>query len=94
MCLFLSLVFFGPRFASFIWWLASPGRWERTFESGIVALLGVLFLPWTTLMYVSVAPTGVDGFDYVLLALAVVVDISSYGGGGVYGRRRQMSAAY
>jgi hypothetical protein len=49
-------------------------------------LLGFLFLPWTTLMYVSVAPLGVVGFDWFWIALAVVADIVTYTG-GAYGNR-------
>jgi hypothetical protein len=93
MCVLVSLMFLGPRGAGIIWWLISPARWELTFSSGAVAFFGVLLLPWTTLMYVAVAPYGVGGFDYVLLALAVMVDISSYGGGGAYGRRRETALA-
>ena len=40
-------------------------------------------------MYVAVFPGGVDGFDYVWLGLAVVLDLGSFAG-GAYGNRGRM----
>ena len=88
-CLFTVLVFLGPRIGGAIWWIAQPVRWVGNvgaFDTWIWPVLGLIFLPWTTIMYVAVAPNGVVGFDWVWLVLAVVVDIASYGGGG-YGNR-------
>jgi hypothetical protein len=93
MCLFLILLLFGPRSVIVIWWLLQPARWDATFGSFIVPFLGFLFLPWTTLMYVIVAPGGLVGLDVLWMGLAVLADIASYTGGGVYGRRRRMSTA-
>jgi hypothetical protein len=93
MCLFLILLLFGPRSVIVIWWLLQPLRWDATFGSFIVPFLGFLFLPWTTLMYVIVAPGGLVGLDVLWMGLAVLADIASYTGGGVYGRRRRMSTA-
>ena len=44
-------------------------------------MLGIIFVPWLTLMYVIVAPGGIEGFDRVWLGLALFGDIASYGGG-------------
>jgi hypothetical protein len=85
-CFFTTLVFLGPRAAILIWWLVNPVRWQATFSSFIWPLLGFLFVPWTTLMYVLVAPGGVVGFDWIWLGLAVLADIGMYAGGG-YGNR-------
>ena len=85
-CFWTALVFLGPRAGILIWWLINPVRWQITFPSFIWPLLGFLFLPWATLMYVLVAPGGVIGFDWVWLGLAVVADIGMYAGGG-YGNR-------
>lgn len=46
--------------------------------------MGLIFLPWLTLMYVIVFP--VVGFDWVWLGLALLADIASYSG-GVYKRK-------
>jgi hypothetical protein len=85
-CLFTTLVLFGPRLAILVWGLMSPVRWEATFSTFVWPLLGFLFLPWTTLMYVGVAPLGVSGFDWLWLGLALLSDILTYTG-GAYGNR-------
>ena len=40
-------------------------------------------------MAVIVAPGGIEGFDWVWLALGVAADIASYAGGG-YGNRNRI----
>lgn len=78
-CFFITLFALGPRFALLIWWLLRPALFNLTFSSWIWPLLGLIFLPWTTLMYVLVyGANGIVGFDWVWLALAVVADIASY----------------
>ena len=56
MCLFIILLFFGPRTVIVFWWLVQPLRWDATFHSFLLPFLGFLFLAWSTLMYVLVAP--------------------------------------
>ena len=71
MCLlFAILAVLGPRALVFFWWLLEPARWAATFESAVVPLIGFLFLPWTTIMYVLVFPGGIEGFDWVSRSLA------------------------
>ncbi len=94
-CLFTVLVFLGPRFGGILWWLIQPNRWVgeaniSAFDSFIWPLLGIIFLPWTTLMYVAVAPGGVEGlWEWLFLGLAVVIDVGAYAGGG-YGNRKSI----
>ena len=92
-CFFLVLVFLGPRIGGAFWWIFQPLRWEnafRNFAQGdlwwIWPVLGIIFLPWTTIMYVIVAPGGVVGWDWFWLGLMLVADIAWYTGG--FGRRR------
>jgi hypothetical protein len=81
-CFFLSLLFLGPRFAFLVYWLFRPGIVSATFNTWIWPLLGLIFLPWTTLMYVLVyGANGIVGFDWVWLGLAVVADIFTYSSG-------------
>lgn len=89
MCLFVILLFFGPRTVIALWWLLEPLRWDVTFASFWLPFLGFLLAPWTTLMYVLVAPGGVIGLDWLWLGLAIAADLLSYSSGGVYGRRRR-----
>jgi len=91
-CFFTLLVFLGPRIAGIFWWIFQPTRWVgatevSAFSSWIFPILGLIFLPWTTLMYVIVGPGGVVGiWEWLFLILAVVIDIGSYTGGG-YGNK-------
>ena len=90
-CFFLGLVFLGPRIAGALWWLFRPAFWFAAFNSWsgiwwIWPFLGLLFLPWTTIMYVMVARGGVTGLDWLWLGIMLIADIASYGGGA--GRQR------
>ena len=87
-CFFAALVFFGPRLAILIWWLINPVYINAAFNNWILPLLGIIFLPWTLLMYLIVFPGGVVGFDWLIIALGVVADIASYAGGGFTNRDR------
>ena len=93
MCAILSLALFGPRAAAIIWWLADSARWTLAFgENFLLPAAGILFLPWTTIVYVLVFPEGLSGIDMVGLVVAAVADIGSYLGGGVQGRRTYSSS--
>lgn len=92
-CGFLALVLLGPRFVGAMWWLIDQVRWSAAFRGWpadniwwIWPILGIVFLPWTTIMYVIVAPGGVTGWDWLWLGLMLFADIVSYGGG--IGRKR------
>ena len=91
-CFFATLVLFGPRLAILIWWLVQPTRWQLAFSQFnmpfLWQLLGFLFLPWTTIMYVLIAPGGVVGFDWIWLGLGLLADIASYSAGAREGRGR------
>ncbi len=88
MCLFLSLIFLGPRTVILLWWLIEPIRWSVTFDTFFIPFLGALFIPWTTLMYVLVQPGGVTGWDLLWLGFALGADIASVAGGAIGGRGR------
>ena len=62
MCCAVAILFaFGPRAAILVWWLIEPIRWGAAFDTFLWPFLGFLVLPWTTLMYVAVAPAGSTG---------------------------------
>jgi len=93
MCCGLAvLAFLGPRAAILFWWLLRPMYFSDTFTTILWPLVGFLFLPWLTLMYLIVAPGGISGFDLVFLGLALFFDISSYGG-SVYGNKNKLPSA-
>jgi len=86
-CFFTILLLLGPRVAAPIWWLVNPLRWSNAFNgSWIWPVLGIIFLPWTTMMYVIVFRGGITGWDWLWMGLAVVADILWYT--GVAARRR------
>jgi len=86
-CLFAVILAGAPRFAFLLMWLFQPVRINATFDTFIWPALGVLFAPWTALMYVFVFPGGITGFDWVWLGLAAAIDIGTYVGNGESGRR-------
>ena len=88
MCFFLSLLFLGPRFVLFIWWLVNPVMWNAVFDTWLLPVLGIVFLPWTTLMFVFLGPGGITGFEWLWMGLGLTADVFSYGGGAVGGRGR------
>jgi len=59
-------------------WLARPNLFSQAFNgSGLWPLLGIVFLPFTTLMYVLLwSATGLTGWDWLWLILAVFLDLS------------------
>ena len=87
-CLALIAGFIGPRVALFIWWVFGS-KVDAAFDSWVWPLLGLVFLPWTTLAYITTYIGGIDGFDWVIIGLAVVLDIVNIGG-GAYGNRRRL----
>jgi len=87
-CFFTALVFFGPRLGVLVWWLFQPLRFSATFSTWIWPLLGLIFAPWTLLMYIIIAPGGIVGFDWIWIGLGVLFDVMSYGGGGYSNKER------
>ncbi len=88
-CFFTALVFFGPRLGILIWWLIRPVYVGGAFPNWILGILGWIFLPWLTLMYIIVYPGGIVGFDWLWLGLGLLADVASYAGGG-YGNRDRL----
>jgi len=87
-CFFAVLAFLGPRAAILVWWIVDQARWSAAFDTFIWPLLGFIFLPWVTLAYVLVFPGGIEGFDWIWLGLALLLDLSSWAGGGWTNRGR------
>jgi hypothetical protein len=75
-CLFVMFGAFFPRIAVLLIWLARPVMFEAALGSAFVAILGILFLPFTTLMYVLLwTSAGLSGFDWVWVFLAFLIDL-------------------
>jgi hypothetical protein len=78
-CLLGAAAIIGPRFALAVWWIFG-NKVDTAFDSWWVPLLGLIFLPWTTLAYVIAwQPGGLDGgWDVILVFLGVAIDILVY----------------
>jgi hypothetical protein len=88
-CLFALISAFSARLALFLVWLFTD-RLSVAFRSGWEGILGFILLPYATLFYALVyAPgKGVDGFGWVIVALGILLDLSSHLFGSRAGRRR------
>ena len=77
-CLLAVMVLIGPRFAFVLWWIFGD-RVDQAFDSVLWPLLLLIFLPWTGLAYLIVwsAVGGVSGWEWVVVAIGLVVDLSS-----------------
>jgi hypothetical protein len=91
MCLFAILAGMFPRFAFGIYWIARPLAVDAAFGSFIWPVLGLIFLPFTTLMYTILwqSGRGVEGTDWLWVGLAAVLDIGHYAS-SAYGNRNRM----
>ena len=77
-CLFALMAGFAPRLAALFLWLARPAMWSAAFNgSWFWPLLGVIFLPFTTIMYVILWSPGIGltAWDWMWLILAVLCDL-------------------
>ena len=98
-CLVTTLLLLGPRLAILVWWLMDSARFNLAFNTKVWPvhlavpfwvwpLLGAIFVPWTTLVYLVVFPGGVVGLDWAWLGLGLLIDLSSHLGGGYRYRGR------
>jgi hypothetical protein len=90
-CLFAVFAGLFPRIGTLLIWLARPTYFNSAFGgSWLWPILGIIFLPFTTLMYVLLWTPGLGlvGFDWVWLILGVVVDLTHYGAAGYAQRDR------
>jgi hypothetical protein len=81
-CLFAILAGAFPRVGLVCLWIFT-NEVDQAYDSFLVPLLGLIFLPLTTLVYaLAWAPLGgVDGFGWFWVALAFVFDLAAYGAG-------------
>lgn len=80
-CLVALLALISPRLALFAIWLFSD-LLSNAYDSWILPFLGFFLLPWTTLAYAAMwtaGLNGVEGFEWFIVILAFLVDLTSYG---------------
>ena len=68
-----------PRLAVVVLWVFTDYV-ARTFTFWLWPLLGLIFLPWTTLIYILVAaPTGgITFWGWLMVGLGLLTDVSSH----------------
>lgn len=103
-CLGILLLGGAPRLALLLWWFMDPARiqavfldWSTTLGSftapaWIWPLAGLLLVPWTTIAYVFVAPGGIALLEWVVIVIALLMDLGAHGGGGRYYKQRRSSS--
>jgi hypothetical protein len=82
-CLFALLGGLFPRLALLILWIARPARVDAAFDTWLLPLLGIIFLPFATLIYVLLYTPGrgVTGWDWFWVGLAAFLDLAHWGAG-------------
>jgi hypothetical protein len=81
-CLLAILTGFFPRLGLGIGWIFTD-EVDQAYDSWVLPLLGLIFLPLTTLVYALLwGPLGgVDGIEWFWVALAFLLDIGALGAG-------------
>jgi hypothetical protein len=85
-CFVVLFALISPRLALFFVWLFSDWL-SRAFDGWAIPVLGFFLLPWATLAYAAMYVNGtneVSGFEWFIVILAFLADISSYGSGSRY----------
>ncbi len=88
-CLFAIGAAAFPRLALLFVWLFTPLVY-RAFDTFLVPLLGIIFLPFTTLMYVFayIPGVGLTGWGWFWVFLGVLLDMAAYGSSVATNRER------
>ena len=88
-CLLTLVVLLFPRVILFLMWLFTSYL-DHAYHGILIPLLGFIFLPITTIVYAWMVNNNMplDGFNVVILIVAVLFDAGSHGGGARYYRRR------
>ena len=79
-CLFALFGGAFPRLALLIVWIARPALVGAAFNTFLLPLLSIIFLPFATLIYVILYTPGVGltGFEWLWVLLAALFDIGHW----------------
>jgi hypothetical protein len=81
-CLLAMGIAVAPRAVLILAWIFSD-RWTAVWQGQwLVPLLGIAFLPFTTVMYMLTwKPSGISGWDWLWILLGLFLDLSNYAQG-------------
>jgi hypothetical protein len=93
-CLLALFAWISPRFVLAGLYLFTS-RLTLAFTSGVEGVLGFILVPYTKLFYALVyrPDFGVRDFGWIIVALGLVMDLSTLGAGRTMGRRRNTPRA-
>jgi hypothetical protein len=79
-CFIAFFIAFAPRLVLILAWIFSA-RWEVVWQTWLWPLLGIIFLPYTTVMYMLAynPVTGIAGWDWMWIGLGVLLDLMKWG---------------
>jgi hypothetical protein len=97
-CITTIVLVLAPRIVILYWWLTNQPLVALAFHNWgipgsipipvwIWPLLGGIFLPWTTLAYLFLFPGGIVGYEWIIMAIALIIDLAGHGG-SYYHRNR------
>ncbi|MEU7907648.1 hypothetical protein [Actinoplanes sp. NPDC049118] len=77
-CLFAIFAGVFPRLALFIVWVVRPAFVDAAFDTWIWPLLGIVFFPFATLLYVIFYTPGVGlvGWEWFWVVVALIFDLA------------------
>ena len=82
-----------PRLFLVLGWLFGT-RWNFVFDGWLWPLLGIIFLPYTTVMYLlsyDILEGGIFGWAWLWIILGVLLDLMQWG--SIYERRQEIPYA-
>lgn len=90
-CITTIIIEFVSRIVIVLWWLSDRKLFILAFKNwalpGNIAipgwvwpLLGFIFLPVTTLAYLYLIPGGIVGYEWIVLGIALLIDLVGHGG--------------
>ena len=99
-CLITIILVFFSRIVMVFWWFTDREVFTLAFKNWtlpvtlpipewIWPLLGFIFLPITTMAYLFLFPGGIIGYEWILLGIAFLIDMTGHGGS--YRHRHRVS---
>jgi hypothetical protein len=78
-CLIAFGIAFMPRVMLILAWIFSD-RWDIVFKGNwLLPLLGIIFVPFTTVMYILVwSVGGIQGWDWMWIGLGLLLDVMQW----------------